>query len=164
MREVTVTEGKDNARDCLHESRFTLRPILEHPKKWFSQVKIKWPETIRNISLDFLGADLQINSRTIASRHDRSIYIEAKYLLPKNHNVEARPTITKSRMHGGKLEHVTEYDYQEPESLEDMLIAVTPGGTKVRLHVCAITTKMIRGEPVLCGKFHSATGCSKRSR
>ena len=107
-----------------HICRFDLRPALEHPKEWYKRVKIKWPEVIRNIKLDYMGADLQINARTIASRHDRSIYIEAKHLLPKNHNVESRPTITKSSMRHGALEHVTDYDYQEPESLEEMLTAV----------------------------------------
>lgn len=124
VKEVIVKEGKDNCRDILHDDRWNLRPILEHPKKWYHRVKVKWPEVIRNIDLEFMGADLQINARTIASRHDRSIFIEAKHLLPKNHNVEARPSITKSSMRQGKLEHVTEYDYQDPETLEEMLTAV----------------------------------------
>jgi hypothetical protein len=97
---------------------------LDHPKKWYKLVKLKWPQVVRNLALDFMGADLQINGRTIASRHDRSMYIEAKHLLPKNHNVEARPTITQSSMRNGRLEHVTEYDYQDPDTLEEMLTAV----------------------------------------
>ena len=119
-----LKEGKDNCRDILHDDRWNLRPILEHPKKWYHRVKVKWPEVIRNIDLEFMGADLKINARTIASRHDRSIFIEAKHLFPKNHNVEARPSITKSSMRQGKLEHATEYDYQDPETLEEMLTAV----------------------------------------
>ena len=62
IKTVNVLEGRDNARDQLHPSRFSLRPCMDPPSVWFPKnMPVKRPDRPRNPNVTHLGAAQQVH-------------------------------------------------------------------------------------------------------
>ena len=71
------------------------------------------------------GCNMEVAHSIVAACNFRNNIMMAKHFLPRNSNVDARAARTKTTMKNGMVVSELEEDYVEPQSMTDMLSAIT---------------------------------------
>ena len=122
---VKIKAGEDDGNGKLHNFRFEANPVTADYKKFFNRVPTKHKHVFRDIPLDMYGCNMEVAHNTVAACNFRNNIMMAKHFLPKNSNIDSRVARTKTTMKHGVIESVLDEDYIEPQSMTDMLSAIT---------------------------------------
>ena len=106
---------RDDCKRKLHPARFLRGPLLA-PDVWYGKkVPIKRSPVIRELPLEYVGAQDQISERTIEIMHDRSKGVTLKEFYSGNHEVTSKG---QKEVYGLDGERGYEFDWVSPKNLQ----------------------------------------------